>query len=45
MITEQIELRRRLFVNVISICEKLYNYYVKRADSKSNNFLDMFGSV
>lgn len=31
---DNIELRRRIFVNVISICEKLFNHYIKKAESK-----------
>ncbi len=33
--SENIELRRRVFVNAISICEKIYNFYILKADSKS----------
>lgn len=32
---ENIELRRRVFVNAISICEKIYNFYILKADSMS----------
>jgi len=31
---ENVELRRRVFVNVISICEKVYNFYILKANSK-----------
>ncbi len=31
---ENAELRRRVFVNVISICEKVYNFYILKANSK-----------
>ncbi|CAF0769383.1 unnamed protein product [Brachionus calyciflorus] len=33
---ENIELRRRIFVNVISICEKLYKHYCDKADILKN---------
>jgi hypothetical protein len=31
--SDNIELRRRIFVNVISICEKLFYHYNKKAES------------
>lgn len=34
---DNVELRRRVFVNVISICEKLFNHYIEKADSIENS--------